>query len=96
MDSKNKDPDFPSMCFCVVLIHSVSFIFNVSCQQDDGIVIFDKIAEKIVDLLSNDCSDSIQTKLIKEDTYKRSEIMDKPLLATSNNSLINVKIGAKP
>lgn len=58
-DPQNKDSDFPFMCFCVALVHSMYFIFNVYHPQDDRIIMINKIAEKSDDILTEHPSVSI-------------------------------------
>lgn len=48
---QNEDPDFPLICFWMTFVYSISFIFTVYSVQDDGIAMFDRIAEKIDDIL---------------------------------------------
>lgn len=47
-NKKNEDPDFPFMCVCMAIIHSMAFIPTINNR-----VMLDKITEKIDDILSD-------------------------------------------
>lgn len=44
-------PLFQSMCFCRALVHTTSFIFPLYYAQDDGTVMFNKIAKTLISSL---------------------------------------------
>lgn len=50
-ETQNKDPDFPFMYFHVAFVHGIYFIFTFKRSQDNGTIMFDKIVEKIDDIL---------------------------------------------
>lgn len=47
-NSQNKDLNFPFMCFQVTIVHSMSITVNHS--PNDGIAMFERIAEKLNDI----------------------------------------------
>lgn len=47
----NEDPDFQFVWFRVALVHNMFFIFTVYWPQDDGIVMFDKKAVKVNEIV---------------------------------------------
>lgn len=51
-----------SHCLQVALVHSLSFVFTVYCPQDDGIAMFNRIVEKIDNILCvfQNCVQSMQ------------------------------------
>lgn len=54
--SQNKDPNFWYLSFYMAFVHSMSLIFTLYCPEDDGIVMLDKIAVNIDDILSDNHS----------------------------------------
>lgn len=53
---KTEEADLPFMCFHVGLVHCNSFFFTFYRMQNDGTAMFDKIVEKIDNILSGDPS----------------------------------------
>ena len=51
--SAYEDPELPFMCFRVALVRSTSFIFTLYRPQNDGVILFDRIADKIDTILSD-------------------------------------------
>lgn len=50
-NSHNKVPDLPFICFRVIFVNS-TFFFTLYRPQDDGTAVFDKIVEKIDNVIS--------------------------------------------
>lgn len=89
---EHENPDFPFMDFQVAFIHSMSFVFIMYCPWDNGIAMFDRIAEKIEDILSDHHFNVHNVWLIPLDTtneegkhchdfpvaYELTQIVDKP------------------
>ena len=46
-----EDPELPFLCFRVALVRSTCFIFCLYRPQDDGVIIFDRISDKIDSIL---------------------------------------------
>lgn len=49
---KNEDLDLPFMCFLVSIVNRMSFVLAVYLPRDDGIAMFERIAEKIDGIFS--------------------------------------------